>query len=418
MKIVYNSIIVLMLVISAYCAAEKVHRPVNIEANLRIIEKTSGAYTKHQYQRMLGFVPGKKIDGYKTLDVFNCNIMTGSPETKIETLRTEGSKVYVYLKEGQSKASRWALLYDFDPPIDKSFKVVGYPLERRKEYYCRCAEVIDYDPKFGGLKTLKMIFGTSPEDLKVEDWTTTEKWIVGIGDNRGFFQIGSCGWIGGGATSIIEAYNGEVTYFTSPDARHYNNYITPNTKFTQEMEGIERSVDITYDTKPSLRWNPEIYIPSPENPAESVYGGEIYAEGQKIFYATQDDSEANAVYHMIYDFSLMPGEKIRLTRIDYDPFISSGERTQLQDVEVECISVEPLENAPDFIAMNLMAYHITGPNTDNREPIGPTIWIKGIGSLAGLLNNCPSPKTAGAKLCRVSSGDSVVFVNPTAFFNK
>ena len=420
MKKIYLLPVAMITGVISTSAAETPGQPTNLEAGLRIVEAHYGYMIHPQTQHLLGIEEGEPIDGFSTLNLVGCDIATGAVGSTRATVRTEGSKVYLYFPEAEENEAKWELIYDFNPTVGEVFSVVGYPTERRERYRCCCREVNESDPEFGGMKTLTMAFTTYDTYDGSRDWIESdrgEKWIVGVGDQYGLLDSGYSGWVGTGGSSIIAAYNGDDTYFTSRAVRNYRNYITYGIDFNQQWNGENFSMQIggPHDSDDhKYTRSPIVSVPDESAPSGMRDIGGIYASDQKICFTLLPDNDRRIQWYDIYDFSLEPGEKARLTRVKFNPFSDAQVMPSVEPVEVECISVEPYEHDPSFIAMHMMAYSLAGPKPGDREILAPVTWIKGIGSLAGLLNNCPSAAYPSPALSSVIESGTEVFNNPSA----
>lgn len=127
----------------------------------------------------------------------------------------------------------------------------------------------------------------------------------------------------------------------------------------------------------------------------------VAVEGGKVFFLQQD----GIGWFLAYDFDLVPGE----SAVIYGTSIGMGtEDDRLKPVNVMCMAEGEVDHAPDLEMMDIaFVYDDVPAETVNER------WIRGIGSVCGVLQNdfCQYVGIGGALLTEVRSHGETVYRN-------
>lgn len=125
----------------------------------------------------------------------------------------------------------------------------------------------------------------------------------------------------------------------------------------------------------------------------------IRTDGERVYLLTQEGETAGE--HLLYDFSLQPGDEIEI-----DP-IFSGEIMQNTPSSVRCMNTNEETSENSTYKTCKLGVYIDGKSA---EPIlNPIKWIRGIGSETGLLDNIQSPESGGSRLMNVYHNGELIY---------
>lgn len=148
-------------------------------------------------------------------------------------------------------------------------------------------------------------------------------------------------------------------------------------------------------------------LDSPEA-SERVFVTYVRAEGEKVFFLY---GEKATDWDLMYDFGLQVGESCTVTY----PNSQWDDTNSAHPYKIKCTEIRP---SVDYPGMEEILFVYDNGNDSIEKTYPDAIWIKGVGSIGGLLTNVFLDGAPGGNLLKASNASDIICENATLSINK